>query len=89
MHHGTSEGAAGPLEEIFRQLNFKPLVFGTFGEMSSNVGDLVETAVEYRIKQPRKEYGGDNDVDSQSDAHTHIQGATVYNRLGGVCGPTS
>ena len=38
------------MEAIFRQLNFKPLVFGTFGEMSSNVGELVETAVEYGVK---------------------------------------
>jgi hypothetical protein len=50
MHHGTAEGRRGPLEAIFIQLNFKALVFGTFGEMSLNVGELVETAVEYGMK---------------------------------------
>ncbi len=50
VHHGTAEGAREPLEAIFRQLNFKPLVFGTFGEMSSNVGDLMETVVEYGVE---------------------------------------
>ena len=32
IHFGTAEGAIGPLEAIFRQLDFKPLVFGTFAE---------------------------------------------------------
>ena len=36
-YFGTAEGTVGPLEAIFRQLNFKPLVFGTFAEISSNV----------------------------------------------------
>jgi hypothetical protein len=31
-------------------LIFKALVFGTFGEMSSNVGELVETVVEYGVE---------------------------------------
>ena len=31
-HFGTVEGAIGPLEAIFRQQDFKPLVFGTFAE---------------------------------------------------------
>jgi hypothetical protein len=39
-----------PLEIIFKQLNFKALVFGTFGEVSSNVRELVETAVEYGVE---------------------------------------
>ena len=38
---------AEALETIFRQTNFKGLVFGTFGEMSSNVLDLVALAVDY------------------------------------------
>jgi hypothetical protein len=50
VHHGTAEGARGPLEAICRQLNFKLFVFGTFGEMSSNVGKLVEKAVEYGVE---------------------------------------
>ena len=47
VHFGTSEGGTGPFETIFGQIVFKPLVFGSFGEMSSNVVSLVETAVEY------------------------------------------
>ena len=51
MHHSTTEGGRGPLETIFRQLNFKALVFiGTFGETSLNVGELVETAVENGVE---------------------------------------
>ena len=47
LHLHTEEGARGPLETIFSQIVFKPLVFGTFGEMSSHVHDLVEIVVEY------------------------------------------
>ena len=46
-HFNTQDGQRGPLETIFRQTNFKGLVFGTFGEMSSNVLDLVALAVDY------------------------------------------
>ena len=47
VHFGTSEGGKGPLETIFIHIIFKPVVFGSLGEMSSNVVSLVETAVEY------------------------------------------
>jgi hypothetical protein len=30
--------------------DFKPLVFGTFAEASTNVGEFVELAVEYRVE---------------------------------------
>jgi hypothetical protein len=50
MHFGTAEGSIGPLEAIFRQLDFKPLVFGTFAECSSNVKEFIETAVEYGVE---------------------------------------
>jgi hypothetical protein len=50
VHHGTAEGGRGPLEAILWQLNFKALVFGTFGEMSSNMGELVETEIEYGVE---------------------------------------
>jgi hypothetical protein len=33
-HFGTVETTRGPLENLFRRVDFKPLVFGTFGEMS-------------------------------------------------------
>jgi hypothetical protein len=35
------------METLFRQLDFKPMVFGTFGEMSSNVRDFIVLAVDY------------------------------------------
>ena len=38
------------MEVILRELDFKPLVFGTFAEMSSNVKDFVEMAVEYGVE---------------------------------------
>ncbi len=44
-HFGTAETSRGPLESVFRRLDFKPLVFGTFGEMSANVEDVVNMAV--------------------------------------------
>jgi len=47
---GTEDQARGPLESLFRQLDFKPLVFGTFAEMSSSVKDVIEMAVEYGVE---------------------------------------
>jgi hypothetical protein len=38
------------LEIIFRQLDIKPLVFGSFAEMSSNTNDFVEMALEYGVE---------------------------------------
>jgi hypothetical protein len=38
------------IEGISRQLDFKPLVFGTFGEMSSTVNELVEASVGYGVE---------------------------------------
>jgi len=43
-------GARGSLEVIFGQLDFKPFVFGTFAEMSSNVKDFVGMAIEYGVE---------------------------------------
>jgi hypothetical protein len=40
----------GPLEAIFKTLDFKPLVFGTFAEASTNVGEFVELAVDYGVE---------------------------------------
>ncbi len=31
-------------------MDFKPLVFGTFGEMSANVKEVVDMAVEYGVE---------------------------------------
>jgi len=49
-HSGTAEGARGPLEVLFRQLDFKPTVFSSFAEISSIVKDFVEVAVEYGVE---------------------------------------
>ena len=35
---------------MFRRLDSKPLVFGTFGEMSSNVKEVGNMAVEYGVE---------------------------------------
>ena len=48
-HFGKAKTARGPLENLFKRLDFKPLVFGTFGEMSSNVKEVVDRAVEYGV----------------------------------------
>jgi len=49
-HFGTTEGTVGPLETICMQLDLKSLVFGTFAEISNNVKDFIETAVEYEVE---------------------------------------
>jgi hypothetical protein len=49
-HFGTAEVAIGPLEAIFRQMDFKPLVFGTFAESSTNVREFIDTAVDYGVE---------------------------------------
>ena len=46
----TAEGSMGPLEAIFKSLDFKPIVFGTFAEASTNLGEFVELGVEYRVE---------------------------------------
>jgi hypothetical protein len=46
-HFETKEGIRGPLEVIFKKLEFKQLVFGTFGKMSEVVKDVLEIAVDY------------------------------------------
>jgi hypothetical protein len=38
------------LEGLLRRLDFKPLVFGTFGEMSSNTREVVNMAVDYGVE---------------------------------------
>ncbi len=50
VHFGTLDGVKGPIESVFRQMIFKPLVYFSFGEMSSNVRELIETAVEYEVQ---------------------------------------
>ncbi len=49
-HFGTTESARGPLENVFRRLDFKPMIFGTFGEMSANVREVINMAVEYGVE---------------------------------------
>ncbi len=49
-HVGTTEAAKSPLEGLFRRMDFKPLVFGTFGEMSAKVKEVVNMAVEYGVE---------------------------------------
>ncbi len=44
------EGGRGPLESLFRQMDFKPLVFGTFGECSKSVKEVLDIAVEYGVE---------------------------------------
>jgi hypothetical protein len=40
VHFGTNPINKGPLESVFGQLNFKPMVFGMFGVTTSNVKDF-------------------------------------------------
>jgi hypothetical protein len=49
-HFATAEGAVGPLEAIFKTVDFQPLVFGTFAEASTNVGKFVELVREYGVE---------------------------------------
>jgi hypothetical protein len=47
MHFGIVKGTRGPLEAIFRKGDFKPLVFGTFGEMSDAVKKVLKNTIDY------------------------------------------
>ena len=49
-HFATAKGIVGPLEAIFKTLDFKTMVFGTFAEASTKVGEFVELAVEYGVE---------------------------------------
>ena len=48
---GTREESKRPTESIFQLMVFKPLVFGTFGDMSSSARGLIEMVVEYGVEQ--------------------------------------
>ncbi len=50
QHFGTADDSRGPLESLFRRMDFKPLVFGTFGESSSKVKAVIDMAVEYGVE---------------------------------------
>ena len=45
-----AEGSVGPLEANVRTLDFKTMVFETFAEASTNIGEFVELAVEYGVE---------------------------------------
>jgi hypothetical protein len=47
VHFGIGADDKGPLETLFRQLDFKPMGFFTFGKMSYNVKDFIDLAVDY------------------------------------------
>jgi hypothetical protein len=49
-HFGTAHDNRGALESLFRRMDFKPLVFGTFGESNSNVKIVIEMAVENGVE---------------------------------------
>ena len=77
-HFDTAETTRGPLEGIFRRLDFKPLVFGTFGEMSSNVKEVVNMAVEYGVEHaPQPDDGGHDSGRSQDNFEEALQNAAV------------
>ncbi len=42
----------GPLDMVFKPIDFKPLVFGSFGEMSSNGKEYIKLAVDYEAEHP-------------------------------------
>jgi len=50
VHFGTKENIRGPLESLFRHLDFKPLVFGTSRECNTSVKEVLKIAVEYGVE---------------------------------------
>jgi hypothetical protein len=46
-HFGTPKKEKGPLESIFKKLDLKPIIFGTYGEMSNGVNEVLEIDVDY------------------------------------------
>ncbi len=47
---GTAEANSGPPVSLFRQMDFKPRVFGTFGESGTSEIEVIEMAVEYGVE---------------------------------------
>ena len=84
-HFGTAKTARGPLESVFRRMDFKPLVFRTFGEMSSNVKDVVNMAVEYGVEHLGRTMAGSHDGGwSQNCPAEEVQDTIVYGSLEGL-----
>ena len=82
-HFRTPAGQRGPLETIFRQMNFKGLVFGTFGEMSSAVGEMVTLAVDYGMEHLGRAIGAaDIDVIRATIRRRHTSRIVMANWRG-------
>ncbi len=69
----------GPLESLFRRMDFKSLIYGTFGEMSSNVKEVVNMAVEYGV-----EHLGETMAATTVDITKAIQDAVVAGGMAGL-----
>ena len=67
----------GPLETVFKQIDFKPLVFGSFGEMSKGVKEFIMLAVDYGAEHLGRTMA------ARSVAET-IQKPVISNELEGV-----
>ena len=46
------------MKSLIRQVDFKPLVCGTFGECSTNVKEVLKTAVEYGVEHLGRSMAG-------------------------------
>ena len=85
-HFGTAEATKGPLENLFRRLDFKLLVFGTFGEMSSYVKEVVDMAVESVWGGTLRSDDGSHDGGwSQDGTPEAVHDAIVHGSLEGLC----
>ncbi len=80
QHFGTAEIANGPLEGMFRRLDFKTLDFGTFGEMSSNVKEVVDMAVD---GTPRPDDGGHDSAPGHDNIAEALHDATLASSMVG------
>ena len=85
IHFGTAEGVVGPLEAIFRQLDFKPLVFGTFAESNTNVKEFIDTAVEYGVEHMGRTMGGNKGGGGTHGAAEEVPDSTRDGNMEGIC----
>ncbi len=84
-----AEGAVGPLEAIFKTLDFKPLIFGTFAEASTNVGEFMDCGARSGIRSgaPWANNGGDIGGLHQNGVEMEVQDSAGNGIVEGIREP--
>jgi len=78
LFFGTNYVDMGPLESVFGQLDFKPMVFGTLKEMSSNVKDYIDLTEDDGAEQRGEIVKNLHYGCGTLGTRAKVQGATIY-----------